>query len=335
MSKSSLYLLLFVVILFHVVVGISLMKVSQRVEPVQPPQLQQPLPPEKPQPPPERKPQITDTIPQGQLSYDGVMEWLDRLAREAPDQTEVGVVGKSSSGREIKYIRVGPPNDGPKVLITACVHGNEKLCCSVSLACVSQMLKNYMVDDEVTELLRTRQFYYIPIVCPDGYVRNSRHEDGLDPNRNWNGRNLSEIESIPSVQATKEFHLKHKFKAVMSNHNYGRVYFLPWGWNQTKSDYYDDYVRIMKAMGRDSGYHFEQLRRQSAPPYYGYEADWYHKHGAFSIVTEIGRSFQARHSEVVGETPGNYKSFLTFIKEAPLVMSRQPSKFHSPYRSTE
>lgn len=348
MSKSNLFLLFFIVIMFHVIAGVSLWKFqnfnSELMEPTPPPIH---VPPEKVEPPKpqERKPQITETIPQGQLSYDGVNQWLERLSREAPDQTEVGVVGKSSSGREINYIRVGAPNNGPKVLITACVHGNEKLCAAVSLACVSEILKNYMVDEEVTELLRTRQFYYIPVVCPDGYANNSRYEDDLDPNRNWNGRDLSEIRSIPSVQAVKDFHLKHKFNAVMSCHNYGRIYFLPWGYNQTPSKYRNQYEEIMIKMGRESGYNFEQLLRQSAPPYYGYETDWYHKHDAFSIVNEIGINFQARSDEIKSETRGNYKAFLIFIKEGPLVMLSDDDpiriirqlelKSHSPFRSRE
>jgi len=321
MNKTSLLLLAVIILGFHFVVGAMLYRVSQRVDA---PQLQvPPLQQVQPTPPPapaERKPQITETMPQGQLSYDGLMQWLDRLHAEAPDQTEVGLVGRSSSGREIKYIRVGPPNDGPKVLITACVHGNEKLCASVSLACISQLLKNYMVDEEVTELLRTRQLYYVPAVCPDGYVNNSRHEDGLDPNRNWSGRDLAEIQSIPSVQSMKDFFLKHKFKAAMSCHNYGRIYFIPWGYNQTKSEVFDDYKRILTKMCGESGYEWEQLLRQSAPPYYGYEADWYHKHGAFAFVNEIGHNFAARQPEIESETKANYKAFLIYIREAPLVM---------------
>lgn len=277
--------------------------------------------PEPPKPKEEQAPNISLKVPEGQLKYEAVGTWLDRMHLEAPDQTELGVVGKDSEGRDIRYIKIG--NTGPKVMIHAALHGNEKLGAMVSLGVMTTMLSDYMHKSEVTNLLRERQIYFVPVVCPEGYIGNSRHVQGLDPNRNWfdlsNGP--KEKQSIPSVQALKDFHLEHKFKAVMSVHNYGVVYFHPWGYTTGKSPNDTDYKRILSKMSSHSGYDYEKLYRQSAPPYWGYEVDWYHMHGAFSIVNEIGRNFDAHPMEIKEEVEKNYPAWLIFIREGAEVES--------------
>ena len=267
----------------------------------------------------ERKPDISEVYPKGNFTFEGVSYWLDRLNKEAPDQTEIILLGKSTEGRDIKAIRIGPQNNGKKVLITACVHGNEKLSCSVTMGVITKILKEYMVDSRVTDLLRTRQIFYIPVICPDGYAHSSRHSDDVDPNRNWNDKNLREKLSIPSVQVVKDFHKDKQFNAVMSCHNYGNLYFYPWGFIDKKSKYIEDYQRVLRKMAVSSEYEPQHIYGHSAPPYYGYEVDWFHKWGAFSIVTEIGNSFD-RESEIRSQIDRCYESFLVFIDEAPLVI---------------
>lgn len=266
----------------------------------------------------DQKPNITFVVPNGDMKFQEIVQQLVKWNNEAPQITEVGVVGKTQNNTDIPFIRIGKKT-GPKLLITSCIHGNEHLCCSVAMGCMGKLLSNYMVDDEVTKLLRERDIYYIPVVCPESYMQNSRHDMGKDPNRNFSGPNLQEIQSIPSIDALKKFFLQHQFKSAMSCHNHGRVYFIPWGYVQQKTDKHTEYVRILTEMGQVSGYKWSQLLRQSAPPYYGYEADWYYKNGAFSMVNEIGVSMDARPQEVRSETEVNYKAFKIWIRESPLV----------------
>jgi predicted deacylase len=277
----------------------------------------QPPPPVTPEPT-ETKPNITFTVPNGDMRFQEICQQLVKWNQEAPQITEVGVVGKTQNGTDIPYIRIGKKT-GPKLMIHACVHGNEHLCCSVSMGCMGKLLSSYMVDEEVTKLIRERDLYYVPVVCPESYMKNSRHDMGKDPNRNFSGPNLQEIQSIPSIEAIKKFHLEHKFKSVMSCHNHGRIYFIPWGYVQKQTDSHAEYRRILSAMGQSSGYTYQQLLRQSAPPYYGYEADWYYHHGALSMVNEIGRSMAANPSETKSETDSNYSAFKIWIRESPLV----------------
>jgi len=268
--------------------------------------------------PVEVKPNITTEIPIGELSLDQINSTLDQWHKEAPAITEVGIVGVDHTNKPIKYIRIGKKN-GPKVLIMAAIHGNEKLCAMTSLGVFNEILKNYMTDESVTALLQTRDIYYIPIICPEGYVKNSRHVLNLDPNRNFNGPNLKDKKSIPEIQALKDFYEIHQFKAVMSCHNFGRVVFYPWGYTTKKTPLESQYRTLLEKMKTTSGYGYVQLYRQSAPPYHGYEVDYFFNKGALSIVNEIGRNFKAEKEEISTEVKNNYKSFLTFIEEAPLI----------------
>lgn len=266
----------------------------------------------------DKKPEIAVQNPTRELSLEEIYAVLDQWNKEAPEITNVGIVGKTHENRDIKYIRIGKQN-GPKVLIMATIHGNEKLCTMTALSIMNNILKGYLADDQITELLRTRDIYYIPVVSPEGYINNSRHIHGVDPNRNFNGPRMSEKQSIASIQALKKFAEEQKFDAVMSCHDFGRIYFYPWGYTNNKTGLDADYRRVLGEMASVSKYRYVQLYRNTAAPFYGYEVDYFHDKGAFAIVNEIGRGFTARPEEIIQEVQDNQKAFLIFIEKAPLV----------------
>lgn len=258
----------------------------------------------------------TDFIsPSKDMTFAEIDKQLQKWASECKEIVTYGTYGKTQSGRAIPYLRIGNKT-GPKVLIGSCIHGNEHLSAMVTMGVVGNILNNY---PEWKELLATRDIYYIPVICPDSYERVSREDMRTDPNRNFTDRNLGEIKSIPAIQSLKEFHLQNSFKAFMSCHNYGEVYLFPWGYAQKPTESDSSYKRILSKMASVSGYKYEQLLRQSAGPFFGYEVDWFYKHGAFSIVNEIGKHFQPSKSEIDKEVEINLKAIRIFIEEAPLV----------------
>jgi predicted deacylase len=283
---------------------------------VQPPVNPQPV---QPTPPPEVKPKISFTIPNGDMSFQAIRTQLQTWAKEAPSIVEYGTYGKSQNGTEHPYIRVGKKT-GPKVLIHACIHGNEHLSAMVAMGVFGKMLDAYMVDPEVTKLFSERDIYFVPVFSVESFQRNSRHDMGKDPNRNWSDARNNDVPSIPSVQSMKDFFKANQFKAVMSCHNYGKVYLYPWGYVQQKTPHDAAYRSILGEMASVTGYKYEQLLRQSAPPYYGYEADWYYKNGALAFVNEIGTRFEATGPEIRTEVEKNYKAFMIFINKAPVAM---------------
>jgi len=279
----------------------------------------QPIPvrPITPLPPPPPSPQelgAVAEVPWRDLQVEETHSIIGEWSKAG--HGEVLEVGRTQSQSPILCFRVGTKGK-PKVLITAGIHGNEHLCVSVMMKVFEEVLRQR--GTAWAEALRERDIYFVPVFCIDSYRQRSRHDMGVDPNRDWSGRNLTEKNSIPAVAAMKKFFLEHRFKAAMSCHNHARMYFFPWGYVNKPTEIHQDYVRILRKMGAESGYGFEQLLRQSAPPYYGYEADWYHQHGAFSIVTEIGRNFTVSAQEMRQEVEPNLRALLVFVMEASVV----------------
>lgn len=294
------------------------------------------LPPE-PEIPPAN---ITNPFPDYQ-DYNKIVSQLQEWNKESPQLTEVGTYGKTSRGKDIYYIRLNDKRHPgkPVVLITACIHGNEPLATSTTMTYIGTMLSKFGRDNEITELMKTRDIYFVPVVSPDSYP-NSRHVDGVDPNRNFPREN-SEKQSVPPVQALKEFFLKIKPKAVISGHTWGRVYLVPYGDKMQHCENKEDYARIMDKMSELSGYRWMRAcdlytaNGLNVPPIrygnigwdanymspiYGTEVDWYYRNGAIGIVCEFGTHQRIpSRSDIEDEHKRTYQAFLHFVKEAPLV----------------
>lgn len=296
----------------------------------------------KPNPKPST-PKIANSTP-GYQDYNAVVKQLETWKEESKDLVETGIYGKSTSGKDLHYIRVtnllekGPK---PKVLITACIHGNEPLSASTVMAYIGNLLAAYGTVEDITELLDTRDIYFIPVVSPDSYP-NSRHVDGVDPNRDFPSGNGSK-QSVKPVSDLQKFFLQHKFNAVISAHTWGKVYLTPWGDQMKVCPNHEDYVRVIGKMCELSGY--EMMRAcelykggggmniapirygetgwtwgSSSVPIHGSELDWYYRNGAFAIVMEMGTHQRIPTiRDVEAEFAQTFKALKHFLKEAPIV----------------
>jgi predicted deacylase len=288
---------------------------------VQPPGPVQPISPTFPS-----KPSITNPMP-AYLDYSKTVQQLEKWKAEAPGLVETGTYGKSARGINIHYIRITNLYDAApkkKVLITSCIHGNEPLSASTTMAFIGAMLKSYGTDPAVTELINSRDIYFVPVVSPDSYP-NSRHVDGVDPNRDFPGPSNPTKQSTPSIKALQNFFLTHRFNAVMSGHTHGRVYLTPHGDKTQLCPNDVDFKRIVGDMSTMSKYRVQRACQMYNKPIFGTEIDWYYRNGAFAIVCEFGTHQSVPSmADIQDEFNRTYKATLHFIKEAPLVQI-QPS----------
>lgn len=264
---------------------------------------------------------ITKQIP-GYLKYPEVYSQLKQWNKEAPEITEISSYGKSSKGVEIYYMRMcGNKNSNcPKVLLTACIHGNEWIANASVMGIMGKMLNAYGRDERVTKLVNERDIYWVPVVSPDSYISQERHVDGVDPNRNFPYPGQPNVNSVPPIAALRSFFVQHKFKAAISGHAYSQVYIYPWGYTFTPCQDEATFIDICGKMGKLSGYKVVQIRKiNTAPPYRGFEADWFYMNGAFAIVCEFGQQFMPPSSMIEPEVNRNYLAYLLFIEEAPVV----------------
>tara|TARA_Y100000034_G_C6903595_1_gene418676 strand:- start:3773 stop:4357 length:585 start_codon:yes stop_codon:yes gene_type:complete len=181
------------------------------------------------------------------------------------------------------------------------------------------MLASYGDDEEITELINSRDIYYIPVVSPDSYPH-SRHVDGVDPNRNFPTGRQPNKRSVPPVQELREFFLEIKPDAAISGHTYGRIFLYPWGDNTQPSPDHSEMQPIMQRFASMCNYRVQRACKMYNRPIYGTEVDWYYRNGAFSCVMEFGtHQRKPSMSDIEGEFNRTYKGVLYFIKEAPLV----------------
>lgn len=284
-----------------------------------------PVQPVQPQFP--NKPAITNQIP-GYQNYAAVVAQLEEWKQQSPGLVETGTYGKSSKGQNLHYIRITNLYDTTpkkKVLITSCIHGNEPLSASTTMGFVGTLLSGYQVDKEVTELINTRDIYFIPVINPDSYP-SSREVDGVDPNRNFPTLNDPNRRSIPPIAAVQQFFLKHRFNAVISGHTYGRVYLIPYGDTTQNCPNYSDFVRVTDKMRATSRYRMQRCCEVYGRPIFGSEVDWYYRNGAFAIVSEYGTHQRIPSMEDTRVEFGmTYKGVLLFIKEAPEIQIKTQS----------
>ncbi len=144
-------------------------------------------------------------------SDDEINAYLDALAEQFPDLTEPGIIGQSLEGRDIRLLRVtGPdtkenPRDArPAFVIDGTQHAREWIAPMTVIFAIDSLLRQYESDPRIQAVVDGVDFYFVPMVNPDGYEftwttdrywRKNRRDNnghcgvqpsfGVDLNRNW------------------------------------------------------------------------------------------------------------------------------------------------------
>lgn len=208
------------------------------------------------------------------------LSYMDSLHNLYPNlMTARDSIGGSYQGRAIWMVKISDnvesDEDEPEFFINSLIHAREPMGLEATLRYMSYLLDNYGIDPVVTDLVDNREFYFVPIVNPDGYEynrqiapggggmwRKNRHGSGIDLNRNWgyqwgyddNGSSPDPSDetyrgtgpfSEPETQVLRNFINSRQFKVIMNFHTYGGYFLYPWG-------YFDDYTedqQLMMAIG--------------------------------------------------------------------------------------
>jgi hypothetical protein len=214
-------------------------------------------------------------------SYDqknGIRDELYSIARRNSQIVKLEVIGHTLQGREIIALKVTKDAktlaDGarPDVLYMSTIHAREWISTEVNRRLLHQFVDNYGKNAEITNLVNTRELWFLIVANPDGYQytfdherlwrKNLRdndgdgqttHNDGVDPNRNYNvdwgydnegsSSQFSADDyrgtapaSEPEVQAHQALFDRLKFKLLLTYHSYGPLILYPYGWQvQTPS----------------------------------------------------------------------------------------------------
>ncbi|OQX91165.1 MAG: hypothetical protein B6D57_00740 [Candidatus Coatesbacteria bacterium 4484_99] len=118
--------------------------------------------------------------------YDALVE----LNTNYPDVTRLYQIGTSVEDRPIWALKITDnpdvEEDEPEIRFIGLHHGDEKISVEVPLYFASILLDTYKHISETRELVEEREIWVVPMMNPDGWVRNTRYNANyVDLNRNY------------------------------------------------------------------------------------------------------------------------------------------------------
>ncbi|XP_071446225.1 zinc carboxypeptidase-like [Hetaerina americana] len=127
-----------------------------------------------------------------------IYDWLDMLAAKYPDKITTVIGGQSYENRQIKGVKYSTGGSGKRIIfVDGGMHAREWISPAVNTYMLNQVVTSQ--DPTVRELVDSFDWYFFPVINPDGYEY-SRTTDrswrktrgpgnffcvGTDPNRNY------------------------------------------------------------------------------------------------------------------------------------------------------
>jgi len=215
--------------------------------------------------------------------YAEIMNWLEEQAAACGPRCSTINIGTSYEGRELKVLKItGAPNGCQQkqtMWVDAGIHAREWISHSTNMYIIDRMIQEYDTDPFVKELRDTYDWYFLPIVNPDGYSytwtndrmwRKTRQPAvgstciGADANRNFDfqwmttgasNQPCSETfagprpYSEPESKALSDYMLTldGTWTLFLSLHTYGQLWMTPWGYTQDLPSDYAEMARVGQA----------------------------------------------------------------------------------------
>lgn len=266
----------------------------------------------------------------GYYTYQEYLDEIEEMANLYPDLiTPKAPVSDTLSheGRAIYYMRIS--NDittlsttKPRVLYSSIIHAREPGSLSQTIFYMWYLLENYGTDPEVTFLIDNTELFFVPIVNPDGYIRNVTNDPngggmhrknmnpaigttnpGVDLNRNfgnqWGTTGVSDDEdsdvfpgtaafSEPETQNLKKIAESWNISFAFNAHTYSNLILHPLGYTDDALAVDHDYfAAITDQMVVYNGY--QAIKSSDLYPASGDTDDYmYEWEGVFAMTPEVG-----------------------------------------------
>ena len=230
----------------------------------------------------------------GYHTYSETVAALDSIHNEHPTITTAKVnIGTTIEGRTIWAMKISDnPNideDEPEVFYSGLIHAREPITIELLLYFMRHLTNNYGTDPVVTDIVNNREFWFVPIINPDGYEHNrltnpdgggmwrkNRRNNGggvygVDLNRNfgymWGYDNIGSSPypssetyrgtapfSEPETQAVRDFINSHDFVTALNYHSYSNLLIYPWGYEEQFPEDFWIYKEIGDSISAYNGY---------------------------------------------------------------------------------
>jgi len=201
--------------------------------------------------------------------YESIIDELEEMKRRCPEgfTCETYDIGMSTEDRALRVFKISAIGGGQRqgVWMDSLIHAREWIAGSTVLKIMDNFLSNYGTDRDTTYMLDTYDWYFLPVMNPDGYInswdefrlwrKNMRppHPDdwinqcyGVDLNRNydiyWMNDGTTDIPCLDNyggpgpasepetvaVQA-EAMRLGNDLIAWVSVHSFSYLWLTPWG----------------------------------------------------------------------------------------------------------
>ncbi|XP_042903711.1 carboxypeptidase B [Parasteatoda tepidariorum] len=213
-------------------------------------------------------------------SLNEICQYIGDIASSYPDITSLIDIGSSFEGRTLEILKVSTESyeQKPVIWIQGGVHAREQIGPAVVTFIADMLTSLYDECDEVNDLVEEFDWYFLPVLNPDGYYycqtkdrlwrktrsrdSNIKHCVGVDANRNWDikwnstGSSPrpcshtyagSKPFSEPEVKAVSDFmtcNLKDRIAMFVDFHSYSQRWLTPWGYTSKLPPTYPEQKRL-------------------------------------------------------------------------------------------
>ena len=169
--------------------------------------------------------------------YDSIMQSFSKLY---PSLCRLDTIGTSINGKLVLALKISVnaavDEDKPEVFYTSTMHGDETGGFILMLHLADYLLKNYNVNERVTNLVDNLEIWINPLANPDGTYGTGNtitsptryNANGYDLNRNFpdpfTPNTLKQKETLDMIK----FMRKHKFVLSANFHSGSEVVNYPW-----------------------------------------------------------------------------------------------------------
>ncbi|XP_072944773.1 carboxypeptidase A1-like [Epargyreus clarus] len=198
--------------------------------------------------------------------------FMDGLEYDYPSICTVGVIGTSLEGRNLKVLKISNSDArNYSVWMDAGIHAREWIAPAVASYVADHIVRNF---NELPSSMTNKDWYFLPVVNPDGYEYSHTKDRmwrknrawhggqcvGVDLNRNfsfgWGGKGSSDMPtnafyrgptpfSEPESSAVRDVLSDSgiAFKVYITLHSYGQVIIFPFAFRE---ELCPDYVRLLE-----------------------------------------------------------------------------------------
>lgn len=245
---------------------------------------------------------------------------------------------------------VGEDEDEPEVLYTGLHHAREPIGVNITVEWARRLCEGYGTDPLLTYFVDSREIWIVPMVNPDGYLRNEetnpegggmyrknlRPPAGVDINRNypyqWGYDDVGSSPDVfsetyrgpaagsePETQCIMNLCLAHDFVTCVNFHSFSNLFFYPWGYFAQQCADSSVFFDWGEAATRDCHY----MVSPGASGLYllnGSAEDWMYgetsgRNKTFAVTVEVGEQFW-QESEIANHLAETEKVLLAAAKAA-------------------